>query len=108
MKRRQFMKSLAAPAVFGFPMIVPRRVLGAGLTAPSDRITFASIGVGSQGTGNLRTWLNKDDVRVVAVCDVRKEYRQRAKDAVDTRYGDSNCKGYNDFRDYWPAKTSTP
>ena len=79
MKRRQFMRTLAAPAVFGFPMIVPRRVLGAGLTAPSDRITFASIGVGSQGTGNLRGWLNKDDVRVVAVCDVRQEYRQRVE-----------------------------
>ena len=104
MKRRQFMKTLAAPAVFGFPMIIPRRVLGAGPTAPSDRITFASIGVGSQGTGNLRTWLNKDDVRVVAVCDVRKEYRQRAKDAVDTRYGDSNCKGYNDFRELLARK----
>ena len=51
MKRRQFLQTLATPAAFGFPMIVPRRVLGAGLTAPSDRITFASIGVGSQGTG---------------------------------------------------------
>ena len=46
MKRRQFLQTLAAPAAFGFPMIVPRRVLGAGITAPSDRITFASIGVG--------------------------------------------------------------
>jgi predicted dehydrogenase len=100
MKRREFMKGmLGAPAVLGFPMIVPRRVLGAGVTAPSDRITMASIGVGSMGTGDLRAWLTKDDVRVVAVCDVREGARQRAKRLVDEKNGDKVCAVYNDFRE---------
>src|SRR5687768_15749523 len=99
MKRRDFLtKAMAAPVVAGFPMIVPRHVLGAGVVAPSDLITFGAIGVGSKGTGDMRTWLTKDDVRMVAVCDVREASRQRAKGLVDARYGDKNCAMYNDFR----------
>jgi predicted dehydrogenase len=105
MKRRDFMKrTLAAPAVLGFPTIVPRRVLGAGYTAPSDRITFGAIGVGSKGTGDLRTWLTHDDVRLVAVCDVRDAHRRRAKELVDTRHGDTSCVMYNDFRELLARK----
>jgi predicted dehydrogenase len=105
MKRREFMKrALAAPAVAGFPMIVPRSVLGAGVLAPSDRITFGAIGVGSQGSGNMRQWLNRDDVRVVAVCDVREASRQRAKETVDAKYADKNCATYNDFRELLARK----
>ena len=46
MKRRNFIKKAAVvPAAFGFPMIVPRHVLGAGVVAPSDKITFGAIGM---------------------------------------------------------------
>jgi predicted dehydrogenase len=98
MNRREFL------SVLGFPMIVPRSVLGAGVVAPSDRITFGAIGVGSKGTGDMRTWLNKEDVRVVAVCDVRQASRQRAKDLVDARNGDKSCEMYNDFRELLARK----
>ena len=100
MNRREFArKALSASAVLGFPTIVPRHVLGAGVTAPSDRITMASIGTGSMGTGDLMAWLTKDNVRVVAVCDVREGARQRAKRLVDQRNGDQACAVYNDFRE---------
>src|SRR3954454_21046845 len=100
MERREFLKkAIGAPAILGFPTIVPRHVLGAGVVAPSDKITFGAIGVGSKGTGDMRAWLAKDDVRVVAVCDVREESRQRAKQLVDARNGDTNCATYNDFRE---------
>src|SRR5215218_2769151 len=100
MKRREFLsRAMAVPVVAGFPTIVPRHVLGAGVVAPSDRITFGAIGVGSKGTGDMRAWLAKDDVRVVAVCDVREESRNRAKELVDARNGDKNCASYNDFRE---------
>ena len=100
MKRRDFIKKAAAvPAVFGFPMIVPRHVLGAGVVAPSDKITFGAIGMGSKGTGDMRAWLAKDDVVVKAVCDVREASRQNAKALVDQRNGDKNCAIYNDFRE---------
>src|SRR3954451_18826011 len=100
MERREFLeKANGAPAILGFPTIVPRHVLGAGVVAPSDRITFGAIGVGSKGTGDMRAWLAKDDVRIVAVCDVREQYRQRAKELVDARNGDKSCAMYNDFRE---------
>jgi predicted dehydrogenase len=99
MKRRDFLTG-----VLGFPMIVPRSVLGAGVTPPSDRLTFGAIGVGSQGGGNMRQWMNHDDIRMVAVCDVRAELRQQAKAAVDARYGDKSCATYNDFRELLARK----
>jgi len=105
MKRREFVKkALAAPPVLGFPIIVPRSVLGASVVAPSDKITFGAIGVGSKGTGDMRAWMTKDDVRVVAVCDVRETSRQRAKELVDARYGDKSCAVYNDFRELLARK----
>jgi predicted dehydrogenase len=100
MRRREFIKkAIAGPVAFGFPMIVPRHVLGAGVVAPSDKITFGAIGVGSKGTGDMRAWLAKDDVVVKAVCDVREASRQNAKGLVDARNGDKNCAMYNDFRE---------
>ncbi len=37
--------------------------------------------------------------RVVAVCDVNAPQREKAKQIVDQRYGDSGCAAYNDFHD---------
>ncbi len=102
MKRREFVKGTLAGAagVLGFPTIIPASALGAdGATPPSDRIVMASIGVGAQGTGDMRGFLQNEDVRVVAVCDVRQASRQRAKDFVDAQYGDKACAVYNDFRE---------
>ena len=48
MSRRKFVE-LTATAAAGFT-IVPRHVLGKGFIAPSDKITLAYIGVGTQGT----------------------------------------------------------
>jgi hypothetical protein len=47
------------------------------------------IGIGSMGGGHLRSFLGDEDVRVVAVCDVRSEFRQRAQNTVNRHYGDS-------------------
>ncbi len=57
------------------------------------------IGVGGMGTGHLRTFLGFDDVKVRAVCDVRKEHRNRAKKMVDKQYGNQDCATYNYFKD---------
>jgi hypothetical protein len=35
----------------------------------------------------------------VAVCDVKRAMRERAKQAVDTHYGNKDCVVYNDFRE---------
>jgi len=100
--RRRFLKDatgIAAGAV-AFPYIVSSSALGnAGNVAASNRIVMGCIGVGSQGTGNMRGFLGKKQVQIVAVCDVDKRHRDRAKKTVDDRYGNSDCRTYLDFRD---------
>ena len=100
--RRQFLRKAAGTAVgsVGFPYIVVSSALGkAGSVAASERITMGCIGVGGQGTGNMRGFLGKGEVQVVAVCDVVESRRHKAKGIVDRRYGDKGCASYNDFRD---------
>ncbi|MGD8499316.1 MAG: Gfo/Idh/MocA family oxidoreductase [Phycisphaerales bacterium] len=99
--RRQFLKKatgIAAGAI-AFPYVVPSSSLGkAGGVAASNRIVVGCIGMGGQGTGKMRAFMGYEDARVVAVCDVRAERRQKAKDIVDQHYGDNGCATYNDFR----------
>jgi predicted dehydrogenase len=105
--RRTFLKETLAGAacVLGFPTIIPSSALGAdGSTAPSDRITLGCIGVGRQGGGDMRGFLQHDDVRVVAICDVQETARKAAKGLVDVRNGDKACATYNDFRELLERK----
>jgi predicted dehydrogenase len=67
--------------------------------AASDRIVMGCIGVGSQGSGNMGGFLGKKDVQVVAVCDVDKKNRDRAKKRADDKYNNNDCKAYLDFRE---------
>jgi len=99
--RRQFLKQSAAFAgVLGFPVIVPSSVLGqAGTPAPSNRVVLGCIGLGIQGTGNMRTFRANPEVQVAAVCDVHETQRRRAKQAVDEAYGNQDCAAYRDFRE---------
>jgi len=71
MNRREFLTGAAATAAF---TIVPRRVLGgAGHVAPSDKITLACIGFGTQAIREISGILASPDVEVVAVCDVDRD-----------------------------------
>jgi len=101
--RRGFLKGTLA--VMGFPTIIPASALGAaGAPPPSDRITLGCIGVGRQGTGDMRGFLQRDDTRVVAICDVQETARQAAKQLVDARNGDKACALYSDFRELLERK----
>jgi predicted dehydrogenase len=96
--RRGFLKSVAAAGTAAaFPSIVPASVLGA--DAPSNKIVMGAIGVGSMGSGDLNGFLGKGEVRVVAVCDVDSNHYTSAKNRVDGKYGNKDCKTYLDFRD---------
>ena len=100
--RRQFLKTAAGIAAGAavFPYIVSSSVFGAeGKVAPSNRIVMGCIGLGGQGTGNMQGFLGKNEVQVVAVCDVDRGQRNQAKKKVDGRYGNSDCKEYLDFRE---------
>ena len=70
--RRGFLRrsAVAAGSAFALPAIVPPSVFGA--NAPSNRIVMGAIGVGSQGTGDMRGFLGKSEVQMVSVCDVDK------------------------------------
>jgi predicted dehydrogenase len=98
--RRDFLKTAAGGAVAGFPAIVPASALGRdGYPAPSDKIVMGAIGVGRQGSGDLRGFLNNADVRVAAICDVQQPTRERIAALVNSKYGDTQCATYNDFRE---------
>ncbi|UCG26893.1 MAG: Gfo/Idh/MocA family oxidoreductase [Bacteroidales bacterium] len=69
--RRSFIKR-SSSVVAGLS-IVPRYVLGGrNFIPPSDKITVACIGVGSQGTRVMLDFLRQPEVQVVSVCDVNK------------------------------------
>jgi predicted dehydrogenase len=106
MNRRQFLRQSAALAgVLGVPAIVPASVLGQAATpAPSNRVALGCIGLGIQGTGNMRAFRGNPEVQVVAVCDVHETQRRRAKQAVDEAYGNESCAAYKDFRELMARK----
>src|SRR5579885_1683875 len=98
-------RDFAAAAAF---TIVPRSVLGGqGHTAPSDRITLATIGLGRQGMAVTMELLARPDVQVIAVCDVNRGSRNYVE------YGDNALlksarallgKGY----EYWGEDLASP
>ena len=97
--RRSFLRSgltgiLAAGVA---PRFIAARLLGA--DAPSGKVTLGCIGVGAHGFAvNLKQFLQEDDCRIVAVCDVHAGRRQRAREAVDEKYGGKGCAEIPDFR----------
>src|ERR1051326_1369893 len=98
--RRDFLKCLAGGVVAGFPTILPSSALGRdGFVAPSDKIVMGAIGVGRQGSGDMRGFLNLSDVRVAAICDVNQATRERITTLVNRKYNDTACASYNDFRE---------
>jgi len=101
--RRKFIKTTVTTAlgITVFPHIVPASALGKnGYVPANDRIVMGAIGVGSQGTGNMRGFLSKNETQFVAVCDVDRKHYERAKKIVDETYGNSNCRTYSDYREF--------
>lgn len=115
--RRQFLRrgAGALAAAVAAPAIIPASVLGRnGAIPPSGRLTMGFIGVGGQGAGHLLggawTYLAggyaaRPDVQVLAVCDVWRDRRERARFRVNQHYSDvygkgnyRSCEAYVDFR----------
>lgn len=95
--RRTFVMGAAAAAAA--LTVVPRHVLSKSrVLAPSEKVIIAAIGVGDQGKRDLRSFLNRSDTRIVAVCDVDTNNRNAARDVVNQKYNDRECAAYNDFR----------
>jgi predicted dehydrogenase len=77
--RRTFVKTLSTTGA-GL-VIVPRHVLGRGLTPPSDRLNVAGVGVGGMGKINLLNLALENNI--VALCDVDWDYAGKAWDTLD-------------------------
>jgi predicted dehydrogenase len=100
--RRGFLKKITGltAGAIAFPYIVPSSVFGSdGKVSPSNRLLVGMIGVGSQGTWDMRGFYNNKETLVVAVCDIDVKHQKAAKAEVDKNYGNSDCKTYLDFRD---------
>ena len=96
--RRNFIKS--SIAAYAFPAIVPSTVFGKKAVSPSNKIAIGMIGTGSHGINvNLKSFLAQSDAQVVAVNDVDRIRMEDAKQLVDEKYGNRDCKMYGDFRD---------
>ncbi|RPH99540.1 MAG: gfo/Idh/MocA family oxidoreductase [Calditrichaeota bacterium] len=71
MNRRTFLGSAAAAGAF---TIVPRHVLGGNaFVAPSDKLTFAHIGMGTQSIRELEGLLADPRIQIVSVCDPNRD-----------------------------------
>ncbi len=89
--RRKFLRdaSITATGIF----IVPRRVLGRGFIAPSDRLIIAAIGAGGKGADDLKNFYGSGKVDVAALCDVDD---RQAADSIG-KY--AKARYYKDFRE---------
>ncbi|VTT98573.1 oxidoreductase domain protein : Oxidoreductase domain protein OS=Pirellula staleyi (strain ATCC 27377 / DSM 6068 / ICPB 4128) GN=Psta_3470 PE=4 SV=1: GFO_IDH_MocA [Gemmataceae bacterium] len=100
--RRTFLTATAAA-----PLVCSR---AAGVAA-NDKIAVGFIGVGTMGRGHLGRFLGRNEVEVVAVCDVVKERLDSAKATVEKQYADriksgdyKGVKAFADFRELLALK----
>ncbi|MHB8972663.1 MAG: Gfo/Idh/MocA family protein [Pirellulaceae bacterium] len=106
--RRELLKRTAVVAgSCAAPLVIPGSVLGKdGATAPSNRITVGSIGVGMMGGGHFRLFTDYQDVQLVALSDVDPWRRDASTRVVEKAYGARQPSGlfhgfqaYRDFRE---------
>src|SRR5882757_10283985 len=91
--RRKFIKTAATGALA--LTIVPRHVLGGtGYIAPSDKLTIAYVGCGTQGMREILPLLAVPSIQIVAVCDPN-EYAVGYRDWSKTGIRDEVRKTLN-------------
>lgn len=98
--RRRFLQqsaTLAGTALL--PAVVPVRLLRGGETSPVNQVRLGCVGLGIQGTGNMRTFLGHPEVCVTAVCDVHAGQLAKGKGVVDAFYSNTACRAFRDFRE---------
>jgi len=103
--RRKFLGTAVAS---GIVTVIPRHVLGGkGYVAPSEKITLAHIGMGTQGFNELGALLSDPGIQVVSVCDPNKasdDYVEWGKNSTRNRiraylgqsnwsFGNGGCPG---------------
>ncbi|MDD5519695.1 MAG: Gfo/Idh/MocA family oxidoreductase [Kiritimatiellae bacterium] len=105
--RRHFLKTTAAAVgAIAMPNVIPATALGRdGRVAPSERIVLGGIGLGGRGTAVLNWMLAEPDMQFVAICDARKIRREKIKNIVDGKYGNTDCVLYDHIRRFLAERT---
>lgn len=103
LSRRSFLR--AGALVAAAPAVIPSHVWAAKVP-PNEKIQLGFIGTGTQGRYLLGNCLKRDEVQVVAVCDVDASRRANARRLVEEQYAKAAgtgprpvCAEYTDFRD---------
>ena len=60
---------------------------------------MAGIGVGMQGPWNIKQFLQQDDCKIAAICDIDKNNLRDGVEIVNGYYGNKDCAGYADYRE---------
>lgn len=98
--RRRFVSSAAAVCSTTVCSTAPWVTSGWAKSPPSETISLGFIGVGNHGLGyNLKSFLQLDDCRPIAVCDVFASRQKAAAATVNAHYGNQDCSRYGDFRE---------
>ena len=98
LNRRQLLSGIAG--TISLPHVVASSVLGkAGSAAANERITVGTIGVGGRGKKIMEALTGRSYCRMLAVCDVDSRRLNQARDIVNSRYGNSDCAAYGDYRE---------
>ncbi len=105
--RRGFLRTAAAAgAALAAPAVIPTSALGRdGAVPPSERIVAGGIGLRGRGMSDLRWMLPEKDVQFVAICDAQRASREKVKQTVDQRYGNSDCAVYPEIREFLAQRT---
>lgn len=102
--RRRFLGSAVASGAF---TLVPRHVLGSsGHVAPSDKITLAQIGMGTQSVREIGGLLDDPRIQIIAVCDPNKQsndYVEWGKNSVRNQ-----IRKYIGNPSWWENETGCP
>ena len=97
--RRSFVKATGVAAI-GLPNIITSNALGAnGVPPASERITMAGLAMGGRGCGVLGEFMSKPEIVVLAVNDVRRTHLKGVCDRVNKKYGNTDCRAYEDYRE---------
>jgi predicted dehydrogenase len=94
--RRRFLQAAGASLVC-FPSLIPSSIRAG--TPPSDRVTIGAIGLGPRCEAVMKHFFTFPEFQWLAVCDVRQDRLDLAKDRVNEHNQNRDCLAYRDFRE---------
>ena len=102
LQRRTFLKRAAAAV--SLPYLIPASALGRdGTIAPSERITVATIGMGSRGPNHVSMLSSLKQAQLTTICDVRGDALKKRQQTYKSSGLD--LKATKDFREIMVDKS---